>query len=146
MQNMSKLYKGYNGKITFSPCNQLTLCDCGVKEECSMDGKCQTMDAVYECHVTSPEPQKNYFGLTEGKWKKRFYNQKKSFNQKLHSHETTLSNYVWHLKKTLDITHNLKRLVVRYATLYSNISTKSLLCLYEKLVFITYPRQYKLFK
>ena len=142
MQNMSKLYKGYNSRITFSPCNQLTLCDCGVEEECYMDGKCQTMHAVYECHVTSPEPQKIYFGFTVGKLKKTF----KSFNQKLHSPETTLSNYMWHLKETLDITHNLKWLVVRYATLYSNISKKFLLCLYEKLVFIIYPRQYKLFK
>ena len=37
-----------------------------IKGECSMDGKSKTMDAVYDCHVTSPEPQKIYFGLAEG--------------------------------------------------------------------------------
>ena len=31
-----------------------------------MDGKCQTMDAVYDCRVTSPEPRKIYIGLVEG--------------------------------------------------------------------------------
>ena len=99
-----------------------------------MDGKCQTTDAVYDCRVTSSEPQKIYFGLAEGKWKQRYYNHKKSFNHKRYSHETTLSSYVWHLKETLDVTPNLKWSVVRCTTPYSNISKKCLLCLCEKLV------------
>ena len=32
-----------------------------------MDGKCQTMNAVFDGRVTSPELRKIYFGLTEGK-------------------------------------------------------------------------------
>ena len=35
-----------------------------------MDGKCQTMDAVYDCRVTSPEPEKTCFGLAEGNGRK----------------------------------------------------------------------------
>ena len=73
-----------------------------------MDVKYQILDAVYDCLVTSPEPQKICFGLAEGKWKKRYYNHKKSFNHKRYLHEATLSGYVWHLKKTLDETPNLK--------------------------------------
>ena len=61
MQNMSKICKQHNGKVTSTSCNQLTLSNCQVKIECPMDGKCQTMDAVYDCLVTSPEPQKIYF-------------------------------------------------------------------------------------
>ena len=53
MQNMSKIYKGHNSKITSAPCNHLPLCNCWEKVECPMDGKCQTMDAVYDCPVTS---------------------------------------------------------------------------------------------
>ena len=97
-----------------------------------MDSKCQTMEVVYDCRFTSPELRKIYFGLAEGKWKK--HNHKKSFNHKPYSHETTLSGHVWHLKETLDITPNLKCSVVRYATPYSNISKKFLLCLYEKTI------------
>ena len=74
MQNMSKIYKGHNSKITSTLCKQLTLCNCRVKEEYPMDGKCQIMDAVYDCRVTSPEPPKIYFGLKERNWKKRYYN------------------------------------------------------------------------
>ena len=55
MQNLSKIYKGPNSKITSTPCNQLTLCNCRVKEEFPIDGKCQTTGAVYEFRATSPE-------------------------------------------------------------------------------------------
>ena len=30
-----------------------------------MDSKCQSTYTVYDCHITSPEPQKIYFGLAE---------------------------------------------------------------------------------
>ena len=139
---MSKIYKGHNSKITFTLCNQLALCNCRVKEKCPMNGKCWTMDAVYDCRVTSPEPRKIYFELAEWKWKTRYYNHKRSFNHKRYSNERT--SYVWHLKGTLDETPNLKWSVVRCATPYSNISKKYLFCLYEKLVIITFPRQYEL--
>ena len=89
-----------------------------------MDGKCQDMDAVYDCGVTSPASRKIYFGLAEGKWKQRYYYHKKSFNQKQYSHEMTLSSYVWHLKETLDVTPNLKWSEVRCGRL-SQTSQKS---------------------
>ena len=79
---MSKIYKGHNSEITSTPCNQLTLCKSRVKEECPMDGKYQTIVAVYDRRVTSPEPRKIYFGLAEGKWKKKYYNHKNPFNHK----------------------------------------------------------------
>ena len=84
---MSKKYKGHNRKIISAPCNQLTLCSGREKRECLMDGKFQTMDAVYDCRVTSSELERTYFGLAEGKWKQRYYNHKKSFNHKRYSHE-----------------------------------------------------------
>ena len=81
---MSKIYKGHNSNITFTPCNQLTLCNCRVKGEYLADGKCQTMDVVYHCRVTSPKPQKIYFGLAEGKWKQRYYNHKDSMTNDIY--------------------------------------------------------------
>ena len=57
MQNMSKIYKRHNSNITSPLCNQLTSCNCRKKEERSMGGKCQTVDAVYDCRVTLSEPQ-----------------------------------------------------------------------------------------
>ena len=94
MQNMPKIHKEHNSKITSAPCSQLTLCNCREKGECPVDDKYQTMDVVYECRDTSTEPQKIYFGLAKGKWKQRYYNHKKSFNHKWYSHVTILSSYV----------------------------------------------------
>ena len=68
IQNMSKIYKVHISKITSTPCNQLTLCNCWVKVECLVEGECQTMDAFYDCHVTSSDLQKIYFGLAEAKF------------------------------------------------------------------------------
>ena len=53
---MSKIYKGHSSKITSTPCKQLTLCNCRIKGECPMDGKCQSTDAVYDCRVNSSDP------------------------------------------------------------------------------------------
>ena len=72
----------------------MQLGNCRVKEECPIDGKCQTMDAVYDCRVTSPALQKIYFGLAEGKLKQRYHNFKKSPNHKRYSYESTLSSNV----------------------------------------------------
>ena len=144
MHNLSKIYKGHNSNITSPPCNQLTLCNCREIGECTMDGKCQIMDATYDCRVTSSVPQKIYFRLAEGKWKQRYNNHKTSFYHKRYSHETLLSSYVWPLKETLDVTPSLKWSVVRCATPYSNISNKCLLCLFQKFLIITYQRQHEL--
>ena len=88
--------------------------------------------------------KKSTLGWQKQNFKKRYYNHKNSNNDKWYSHETKLSSYVWHLKETLDLTPDPKCSVVRCATPYSNISKKCLLCLCEKLVIITYPRQQKL--
>ena len=83
-----------------------------------MDGKCKTIDAVYNCRVTSPELRKIYFWLAVGEWKKRCYNHKRSFNHKRYLYEKTLSNCMWYLKETLNVTPNLKWSLVRCVTPY----------------------------
>ena len=64
---MFKTYKQHNSKITSTPCNQLKLYNCRAKEECPIDSKYQTMKAVYDCRITSPDPQNIYFGLGKEK-------------------------------------------------------------------------------
>ena len=58
MQNMPKICKGHNSKITSIPCNQLTLCNCQGIGESPMEAKYQVIDSVYGCSVTSPESRK----------------------------------------------------------------------------------------
>ena len=58
--------------------------------------------------------------------------------------KTTLSSYMWHLKSVLSETPNLKWSIFRCVPPYSNISKKSLLCLYEKLEIVTLQNQKEL--
>ena len=59
-----------------------------------MDGKYHTSSTDCDCRVTSQEPQKIYFRLAEGKWKKKCYYHKISFDHKRYSNGATLSSYV----------------------------------------------------
>ena len=47
---------------------------------------------------TTNEPDKVYIGLTEGEWKKRYYNHTQSFRTKRYANSTTLSSYVRDVK------------------------------------------------
>ena len=49
--------------------------------------------------VRNDDPQgRDYIGLTEGTFKKRFTQHKSSFNNIDYSNKTSLSKYVWSLK------------------------------------------------
>ena len=63
MQNMSKIYKGHNGKITSAPCNQLTLCNCQEKGECLMGGKMPNYGCSLwlSCHFSRATLKDNWF-------------------------------------------------------------------------------------
>ena len=95
-------------------------------------------DVVLKCDVTRPFPKKVSLGLAEREWMYRFYNYKLLFKYKRYSNKTTISSYIWHLKSVSSETPNLKLFVLRLVTLYSNISKKWILCLYEKLEIVTY--------
>ena len=144
MNNMSKIIKGHNKKVTSKPHDQRPNCNCRKKAECPMEGNCQVNNVIYKCDVTRPLPKKVYLGLAEGEWKSRFYNHKLLFKHKRYSNKTTLSSYMWHLKSVSSETPNLKWSILRCVPPYSNISKKSLLCLYEKLEIVTLQNQKEL--
>ena len=98
MNNISKIIKGHNKKVTSKPCDQRPKCNCRKRAECPKEGNCQINDVVYKFDVTRPLSKKVYLGLAEGEWKGRFYNHKLSFKHKRYSNKTTFSSYMWHLK------------------------------------------------
>ena len=51
----------HNSKITFTPCNYLTLCYCYylLLKLCYYIMLCQNMDEVYDCRVASPGWEKS---------------------------------------------------------------------------------------
>ena len=60
---------------------------------------------------------------------------------KLYSKETTLSNYIWEIKKEYNEMPTLIWSIVKSVPSYSNISKKCLLYLHEKLEIINFEDQ-----
>ena len=58
MNNMSKIIKGHNKKVTSKPRDQPPKCNCRKKAECPMEGNCKINDVVYKCNVKGPLPEK----------------------------------------------------------------------------------------
>ena len=140
-QNMSSMIKSHNKKVINKDVKESKSCNCRVKSECPLNGQCQVTDIIYKCTVLSPDkPNKVYLRTAEGDCKKRFYNYRKSFNNEGSANDTTLSKYIWELKETSNSSRTLLWSIAKKVPRYSNISTKGLLCLHEKLEIINYPR------
>ena len=94
-------------KVSYSCTQSMSknwTCNCKVKSECPLNGLCQVTNIIYKCTVLSPEkPNKLYLGTAEGDFMKRFYNHRKSFNNGASANDTTLSKYIWKLKKTSNL-------------------------------------------
>ena len=141
-ENITKIIKSHNKNVTNNIVKTPLPCNCRVKSDCPMDGKCRNENSIYKCIVSVPhQPDKTYIGLAEGEWKTRYYNHKKSFKNRKYANETTLSKYVWETKDKSNETPTLKWSIVKSVSSYTNISKRCMLCLNEKLAIITYPRQ-----
>ena len=138
---MSSMIKSHNKKVINKDIKESKSCNCRLKSECALNGQFQVTDIMYKCTVLSPgKPNKVYLGTTEGDFKKRFYNNRKSVNNEGSSNDNTLSKYIWGLKETSDSSPTLVWSIAKKVPPYSNTSTKCLLCLHEKLEIINYPR------
>ena len=75
-------------------------CNCeGGVEHCPFNGNCLIENVVYKATVNSQEGLKEYIGQTMNSFKTRFSNHKSSFNNWHKKKATTLSSYIWKLKK-----------------------------------------------
>ena len=101
---------------------------------------------IYRCTaLTTFQPKKVYLGLAEGEFEKqRYYNYTQLFRNEHYSNRTTLSSYVWKIKKTKKETPTLVWEIIRTAPPYTNITKRCSLCLHEKFAILMYPNQSEL--
>ena len=66
MNNMSKMIKGHNKKVTSEPHDHRTKCNCRKEAEILMEVNCEINNLVYKCDITRPLSKKVYLGLAEG--------------------------------------------------------------------------------
>ena len=134
--NMANIIKQHNSRIlSASPTEQLRMCNCRVKSECPMDGKCLTKCIVYKAEVGANNGKRVYYGASEGEFKTRYNNHTKSFRSRRYCNESELSKYVWKLKDN-NTNFILKWSIASFASPYKCGTRKCDLCLSEKVVIV----------
>ena len=87
---------------------------------------------------TNEHSVENYIGLTGDTFKKRYANHKKSFTVEKYSTETTLSLYIWELKKK-GSEYSVKWKIIDRAQTFSPVTGICNLCTKEKFYIIFKP-------
>ena len=123
---MSSFISSHNKKLLNNPTRNIKPCNCRKKDKCPLNVQYLAQDTVYRCATsTSMNPEKTYLGMTEGDFEKRYNNHTTSFRHQLCSKETTLSKYIWEVKKEYNEMQTLKWSIVKCVLPYSHISKKN---------------------
>ena len=129
--NISQIISSQNENIFQPNKNQEPPCNCRQKENCAMQGKCRRKNVLYKCTASTPtKPERVYIGISEDEWKKRYQNHTKSFPNKRYKNETSLSSYIWKIKKETSQIPTLTLPIVKTVPAYSNTTKKCRLCLH----------------
>ena len=114
---------------------QTNSCNCRNKNECPPNGNCKVPNIICKCTASATQTFKQYVHLriAEGSWKQQLYSYRQSFKDKKHKNNT-FSSYLWDLKQSHNKILKLTWSIVRFASGYSNISKRCLLCLPKKLL------------
>ena len=131
-----------------APNNQPTehICNCRVKKDCPVGGKCNSEKVVYQATIFPLENKKEekvYFGISAGNWKQRYYNHKHSFTNPTRRNQTALSKWFWNLRDR-GLTPYIKWKLIRRSSTPVNFKSRCNLCLIEKICIIKYKHTSKL--
>ena len=102
MGNIKSIINTHNKQILTENKTPTKNCNCINKHDCPLDNKCQTTNLIYKAKITSNLPNyfyKIYYGTSEGTFKVRYANHKKSFKFEKYRTDTELSKEYWRLKE-----------------------------------------------
>ena len=144
MDNMECIIKQHNTKILQAGPVETPRCDCRRPEDCPLDGQCNSTNVNYLATVNHTDRRgrdvtKNYIGVTEPEFKKRFRVHTHTFNNRGTKNETTLSKYIWKIKDEGITDYTVKWSILKRTAGYNRSSKKCGLCLMEKLLICEYP-------
>ena len=104
------MIKSHNKKVINKDAKKMKSYNCRIKSECLLNGQCQVTDVIYGCTQLSPDKlNKVYLGTGKGDFKRRLYDNRKSFNNEA----TTPSKYIWELKETSNLSQSLVWSIVK---------------------------------
>lgn len=138
MPNIGSLIDTHNKKVTpqaSSEQNHNNECNCRIKQECPLDGRCREKNIIYQASVTTQGRVETYVGLTTTEFKTRFANHKQSFEKTKLKNATELSKHVWELKEK-NKPYRITWKILAQGKPYSNATKRCNLCLSEKFFII----------
>ena len=146
LPNVASIISSNNRKLRRDKPSE-KLCNCRVKDQCPLQGNCQSECVVYKAAVTNmPSGDiQHYIGATAPPFKQRFANHLTSFRHERYENSTELSKHMWNLKRQ-EIDTSITWSVLAKAPVYSAASKKCQLCLTEKLRIISWPQDSRLNK
>ena len=136
MDNMEKLVKKHNSNILKKDDTMKRTCNCRVKNECPLDGKCLSSNIVYSAEVLIDNNEQGdiYFGISETEFKTRLNNHKKSFKNRIYETDNELSKYIWDLKDKNITNYCIKWSIAKQTSGYNSVTNSCSLCLSEKFI------------
>ena len=114
-------------------------CNCRKANLCPMSGECLRSAIIYKATVTSQSEEKHYIGATEQTFKKRYPKHKESLENEHSKEHTSLSSYVWSLKKKSE-DPTVKWEIIKQCSPYVCGSRRCDTCLTEKLCILNSDR------
>ena len=93
LRNISSIISSHN-RNTLWPKQKSFGCNCRVKNECPLNGECQTSSVIYRADVVndSNDEEKFYFGLADTR------DHIRDFKHERYENSTELAKYIWQLK------------------------------------------------
>ena len=99
LRNISSVISSHNRNI--SSLKQKSFgCNCRVKNQCPLNGGCQTPSVMYRADMANDSnyEEKFYFGLADTTFKERYRNHIRDFKHEKYENSTELAKYIWQLK------------------------------------------------
>ena len=95
LTNISSIVSSHNRNI-LSPKQQSFGCNSRVKNECPLNGECQTPSVICTADVVndSNDEEKFYFQLADTTFKGRYRNHIRDFKHEKHENSTKLAKYI----------------------------------------------------
>ena len=134
--NIKSIISGHNKKLLNMNNDPKPTCNCRVKTNCPVEGKCQHKNVIYSATVTHGSNDiKEYIGSTSRRFKKRFYEHKSSFpsdtKQSKPRNCTELANYLWKLRGN-NIQYKIKWNILHHTKTSINPLSLCTLCNLER--------------
>ena len=150
MDNFEKIIKKHNSKIIRKHSKNIKVdkksCNCRDKKNCPIPNNCTASCVVYQATVSTienTEIEKHYIGISKNPIKSRIKNHCANFNNETEKKLTSLSTFVWELKKQ-NYTPRVKWKIIKRAPVCATLNAPCHLCIAERIAILTFPHKDKL--